>query len=289
MRAVLRQGYGEQAGSFSGPTCALDPGRTHVGGAALDGSRQHGDPVGRVRALIAGQPSGVNAGGGVVAELRRLCRAATGALSGSGAGLSVMAEDGVRGVTAASDAAAERLEEMQFVFGEGPCIDAFEARRPVLVSDVTNGAARRWPAYAPGVHELGVRAVFAFPLQVGAARLGVLDVFRSRQGPLTADELSQALAFADVAVAVLLDGQAVARPGDAAPGVAEAVDSRAELFQAQGMVTVQLGVTLVEALARIRAHAYAENRPLRDIARDIVARRLRLDRDEPAAQPPEVT
>jgi hypothetical protein len=53
------------------------------------------------------------------------------------------------------------------------------------------------------------------------------------------------------------------------------------LFQAQGMVTVQLGVTLADALARIRARAYSDNRPLREIARDIVARRLRLDGDTP--------
>jgi hypothetical protein len=255
----------------------------------VDASRQNDDPVARVRALMAAQPSGAEPGDGVVAELRRLCRAATGALSGSGAGLSVMAEDGLRGVTAASDPTAEHLDELQFVFGEGPCIDAFEARRPVLVPDVMDSAVHRWPVYTPGVHKLGVRAVFAFPLQVGAARLGVLDVFRSRHGSLTADELGQALTFADVAVAVLLDGQAVARPGDAAAGVAEAVDGRAELFQAQGMVTVQLGVTLAEALARIRAHAYSENRPLRDIARDIVAHRLRLDRDGPGAPPPDLT
>lgn len=245
----------------------------------MDASHHQDDPVARVRALIAAQPSGTEPGDGVVAELRRLCRAAAGALSGSGASLSVMVDDGVRGVTAASDAAAEHLEDLQFVFGEGPCIDAFEARRPVLVPDVMDSTAHRWPIYTPGVHRLGVRAVFAFPLQVGAARLGVLDVFRDRHGSLTADELGQALTFADVAVTVLLDGQAVARAGDAAPGLVEAFAGRAELFQAQGMVTVQLGVSLAEALARIRAHAFAENRPLRDVAGDIVARRLRLDRD----------
>lgn len=255
----------------------------------MEASHQRGDQVARVRALMAAQPSGADAGDGVVTELRRLCRAATAALSGSGAGLSVMAEDGLRGVTAASDPAAEHLEELQFVFGEGPCIDAFEARRPVLVPDVMDNAVHRWPVYTPGVHELGVRAVFAFPLQIGAARLGVLDVFRSRRGSLSADELDQALTFADVAVTMLLDGQAAARPGDAASGLTGAFDGRAELFQAQGMITVQLGVTLAEALARIRAHAYAENRPLREVARDIVARRLRLDRDGPGAPPQDLT
>jgi hypothetical protein len=72
--------------------------------------------------------------------------------------------------------------------------------------------------------------------------------------------------------------------------VAAAVDSGAELFQAQGMVTVQLGVPLADALARIRARAYSDNRPLREVARDIVTRRLRLDRETPGPpSAPDVT
>ncbi len=245
---------------------------------------RHGrsDELARVSSLLALQPTDPDAPNGVVGTLQRLCRAAAAALSGSGAGLSLMAEDGQRGVTTASDAAAERLEELQFVLGEGPCIDAFEGRRPVLVPDLADGGTGRWPIYAPAVHDGGVRAVFAFPLQVGAARLGVMDVFRARPGPLTADELGRALTFAEVAVTVLLDGQNAANPGSAATGLVEAVDGRAVLFQAQGMVMVQLGVSLAEALTRMRAHAYAENRPLGEVARDVVGRRLHFERDRPA-------
>jgi hypothetical protein len=46
------------------------------------------------------------------------------------------------------------------------------------------------------------------------------------------------------------------------------------------MVMVQIGGDLADAMARIRAYAYAENRRLVDVARDIVARRLTFDRDE---------
>ena len=83
----------------------------------------------------------------------------------------------------------------------------------------------------------------------------------------------------------LLSRQGQARPGAAAEGLDEAMDSRAELFQAQGMVMVQLGVTLAEALARMRAYAYAENRPLTALAHDIVQRRLVFDRDHPGSSP----
>jgi hypothetical protein len=226
------------------------------------------------RPPVAGAPDGV------VAALQRLCNAAVGVLSASGTAVSVMAENGGRGVAAASDPASERIEELQFVLGEGPCIDAFAWRRPVLVPDLTDATTNRWPAYTPAAHDEGVRAVFAFPLQVGAARLGVLDVFRARAGPLTGAELRQAFTFTDLAVRTLLDGQDDAIPGAAADGLDEAIEHSAELFQAQGMVMVQLGVSLPEALVRIRAYTYAQNRRLTDVAHDIVARRLHFDPDQ---------
>jgi hypothetical protein len=248
-------------------------------GQGEHGARDH--ELARARRLLAQQPTGLETPDGVLGALQRLCRATAVALSGCGAGLSVMAGGGERGVTTASDAATERLEELQFVLGEGPCIDAFDSRRPVLVPELADGAVGRWPVYTPAVYDGGVRAVFAFPLQIGAARLGVLDMFRTRTGPLTADELGQALTFAEVAVTTLLDGQDDAYPGAAAVGLDEAMDGRAVLFQAQGMVMVQLGVTLAEALTRMRAHAYAENRPLGEVAHDVVGRRIHFERDRP--------
>ncbi len=213
----------------------------------------------------------------MAAGMQRLCSAAGRALSASGTGLTVMAEGGQRGVTAASDAATERLEELQLTLGEGPCIDSFESMSPVLVPDVTDGAPSRWPVYVPAVHTRGVRAVFAFPLQVGAARLGVMDVFRADTGMLSPDEYTLALTFAEVAVATLLDGHDNTGTGPADGWLDDPLGSRAELFQAQGMVMVQLGVSLAEAMVRMRAHAYVQDRRLYEVAADVVARRLRFD------------
>jgi len=191
-----------------------------------------------------------------------------------------MADNGVHGMAAASDPATARIEELQFTFGEGPCVDAFATSRPVLVAELTDGAMDRWPIYAPAIYDAGIRAVFAFPMQIGAARLGVLDVFRAVPGPLSRQELGEALTYADRAVTALLDGHEdamTARGGQ--DGLDEAIEHRAEVFQAQGMVMVQLGIPITEALVRIRAYAYAEVRSLHDVAADIVARRLRFDQD----------
>jgi hypothetical protein len=163
--------------------------------------------------------------------------------------------------------------------GEGPCIDAFATRRPVLVADLDGGAVRRWPGYAPAALQDGVRAVFAFPLQTGAARLGIMDVFRRRIGPLTDTELPLALSFADVTVEALLDRQGDAEARGTADTVTADVGHRAHLFQAQGMVMVQLGVSIDEAMSRLRAYAFAEDLSLDEVAREVVARRLRFDQD----------
>ena len=234
----------------------------------------------RVTRLVSDEPARTGDGTGVAGTLRRLCSAAGRALSASGVGVSVMAEDGARGVAAVSEPAYEAIEELQFALGEGPCLDAFSTRRPVLVPDLAREATRRWPGYAPAAHDHGMRAVFAFPLQIGAARMGALDLFRVEASALSPAQFREALAFADLALTTLLDGQEIAAPGAVADGLDDVMGNRAEIYQAQGMVSIQLGIPLADALARLRAYAYAQDRRLLEAAREVVARRLIFDRDQ---------
>lgn len=229
-----------------------------------------------IRQLIAADSDGTP---GLVGLLARVCRIAARELEASGVGVTVLADGGMRGLSAASDVVSERWEDLQFILGEGPCIDAFEARSPVLMADLSARAPTRWPIYAAAVQEGGVRAVFAFPLQAGAAQLGVMDIFRRRVGPLTEAELTTALLLADITVETLLDRQEDQAQRGNADGLVLDVGNRAQLFQAQGMVMVQLGVSLAEAMMRMRAYAFAENRRLDDVASDIVSRKIRLDPD----------
>ena len=231
-----------------------------------------------VRALIDLEASMADHGDGLTGWLQQLCGAVVRALPASGAGVSVVDRHGVTGFAAAYDAESEYLKELQFTLGEGPCVDALAGRRPVLEPNVGNGAMARWPMYAPAVLERGVQAVFAFPLQVGAARLGVLDIYRQQPDPLAGGALALALTFADVAVSKLLDAQAgleSAHPD----ALDEMMSYRTELYQAQGIVMVDLGVSVDEAMVRLRAYAFAQERRLSEVARDIVAGRLRLDTD----------
>ncbi len=232
----------------------------------------------RVAALVRDEPALAGDLADPLGSLQRLCRSAALHLPAAGVGVSVLADEG-RVMTAASSPAIARLEELQVTLGEGPCLDAFETGRPMLVSDLDAEPRSRWPAFAAEVRQQGLRAMFAFPLQVGAARLGGLDVYRERPGPLSRESRTDALVYADLARDGLLDAQDHAVGTDRPAGVEDLDGSQFDVYQAQGMVMVQLKVSLGEAMVRMRAHAFAHERGLVEVARDVIARRLVFERD----------
>lgn len=195
----------------------------------------------------------------------------------TGAGMALMTADGPAGTVAVTDGSAGELEELQFSLGEGPCVDASRIGRPVLQPDVARTGPPRWPAFAEEALAAGLRAVFAFPLRMGAIRVGVLDLYRDTVGVLTAEQMAQALAFADAATMIVLN-LASASAGAAVPNdPLDLLDGRAEVHQATGVVSVHARTTLEEALMLLRARAYAEQRPLRDLARDVLDGVVRFD------------
>ncbi|SET37391.1 GAF and ANTAR domain-containing protein [Geodermatophilus poikilotrophus] len=189
----------------------------------------------------------------------------------SGVGMALMTDEGPAGIIAATDGAAMELEELQFTLGEGPCVDASQTGRPVLQPDLALTAPLRWPAFAGGALEAGVRALFAFPL-----RVGVLDLYRDRAGPLSADDLTEALSFADAATPVLLNAQA----GYPVLSPVPVLDDRAEVHQATGVVSVQAAVGLAEALVLLRARAFADQRALGNLARDVLTGTVSFRKDD---------
>jgi hypothetical protein len=146
-----------------------------------------------------------------------------------------------------------------------------------LEPDLADPSLVRWPAFAQEGVEAGVRAVFAFPLQIGAIGIGVLVLYRDRPGGLSEEEIARGLVLADVATQVILVLQAGAAADKLHELLANEPPHWAEVHQATGIVAVQLGSGLAEAFVRLRAHAFAEGRPLRLVARDVVGGRLRLD------------
>jgi hypothetical protein len=183
--------------------------------------------------------------------------------------MSVMTTAGAD-VVAASGEDAEQLENLQFVLGEGPTGDAFRSRQPVLVHDLATGG-RHWLQFAPAARKLGVEAAYAFPLQLGAVRVGVLTAYGTAERSLEPGQVVEGLRLAERARDVLLDTQEHER--EPAPGAAHALPLRTQVYQAQGMLMVALGVDLADALARLRATAYAEDIDLNELAAEIVSGR----------------
>lgn len=206
----------------------------------------------------------------------RLCRTCAAVLSVSGVAVAVTSGATHRGLLCSSDDVARALEDLQDTVGQGPAIDAYRRGVSVAEPDLSDRRRVRWEAFAGPALALGASAVFAFPLRVGAVRLGVVSLYQKQPGDLSEDQYADARAVADVVTDGIVALQAAAAPGDLAAPLDVIRSDRAELHQATGMVAAHLEISAGEALVRLRARAYADGRPLLDVARDVVARRLRF-------------
>ena len=206
-----------------------------------------------------------------------LCERCRVAVPADAAALTLRTSTGPAGLVGAAGEQAPSMEDLQLVTGEGPCADASTSGRPVLHPRLRQTAPTRWPGFGPAALDAGVEAAFAFPVQLGAIRMGVLALYRTRPGDLADVELREALAFADAAVRVLLHLQdRMPLDDDRHPEWSDPSQHQARIHQASGMVAVQAGVGLAEALLLMRARAYSCERPLVEVAVDVLARTLRF-------------
>ena len=205
-----------------------------------------------------------------------LCGQALQLLSMDGACVVVMGTAGNRELVHATDETVANLDELQFTLGEGPGIDAYRVRSHVLVDDLENEIAfARWPGFAHEATQTGARAAFAFPLQFGVLPVpfGMVEFYRRLPGGLTETELAAALRIVDGLVRAVLDDLTGGGQLDPNPSQPEPMFGRSEVAQATGMISVQLGVPIPQALARLRASAFIERRTVADVAADVIARR----------------
>lgn len=219
-------------------------------------------------------------------SLAALCRAAVGALAVDGASVTAVSGPAVSEPLHATDQLSARLEELLVMTGEGPGAGDFPSGSPMLIPDL-EPVMGRWPGFVPAAIAAGARALFAFPLQAGVIRAGTLSLYRAKPGPLAPQQLADALVFADIALLLMLDAASGISGLDGYDPLGGLSDSRAEVYQATGMVSVQLGGSMEEAFARLRAHAFATGTPLGDVAGDVVSRLLRFDPDPDPDPDPE--
>jgi hypothetical protein len=206
----------------------------------------------------------------------RLARACSDLVAVDSAGVVLIDHHGNASPLGVSNEAAGAIEDLQFTLGEGPAFDAHTGGRAVLEPSLDATLENRWPAFAPAAVDAGYLGAFGFPLRMGAAKFGALDLYQDRRGDLGRDQLTDAISMSEIVTRAVIAVQADADMGALAADLDDA-DLRAQVHQAAGMAAAQLDIPVTDALVRLRAHAYAEGRPINEIALDVVERRLRLE------------
>lgn len=214
--------------------------------------------------------------GASAGDAGRLCSVAADVTAMTGAGVMVMTGSLPGTSVCSSDAVSARLEDLQYTLGEGPCVDAFYDQCPVLEPDLAAAGSTRWSAFGPPALETGARAVFGFPMHIGAVAFGSLNLYRVDAGPMTGEHHADALVMAGVAAHAVLAMQAGTPPGLLGESLERAAALGWVVHQAAGMVSAQLEVDVAQAMVRLRARAFADDRPLADLSRDVVDRRVRF-------------
>src|SRR5690348_5838276 len=134
----------------------------------------------------------------------RLCSVSASLLGMDGAAVSMVFDGASRGTYGSSGVVSRRLDEYQFTFGEGPCLDATSSGTVVHAPDLNAIGEQRWPMFTQALVGEGIRAVFALPVKVASDCVGALDLYRVVPGPLAADQLAGAVMAAEMAALPLL-------------------------------------------------------------------------------------
>ncbi|MGW7108201.1 ANTAR domain-containing protein [Streptomyces xanthophaeus] len=195
-----------------------------------------------------------------------------------GVAVSLTTAQGFSELVWCSPGVSAAFEDLQFTLGQGPAWDAAARLTAVTEPELHSVAADRWPVLLAEAVALGVRAVFCMPLHLGGACLGTVTFQRAVPGPVTAPALLDARLLAAAMLAVILDKTPTAQ--ESASGEEHPNFHRAAVHQATGMISVQAGVTLAQALLLLRAYSYRHARPVADVAADVVARRVHF-REQP--------
>jgi hypothetical protein len=206
-----------------------------------------------------------------------LCVATVEVLGLTGAGLVLMSGGQSLDFVGVSDGVSEAVEQMEYTLGEGPCVSAFRTQTPVFDADLTDEGTVRWPEFRRGALAAGIQSAFGFPLLIQRICIGALNLYHDQPGALTDDQIADALVVAKFASQSVLAWQADAPPGTVAWQLDRAPSHKVAVHQATGRISVQIGVSVDDALVLLRAYAFSHDRPISDVAADVAAGRLRVD------------
>lgn len=192
-----------------------------------------------------------------------------------GAGVMLADDDGHLRLTSSSDERLERLEDLQIRLGEGPCLSAYMTNTQVVTTDLRTDP--RFRKFGPRAVEVGMLAVFSWPLHYEQETFGALNLYRSQPGSLDDGQEELGAAFADIAALYLMHGADDERREIINRQLRGALDSRVIIEQAKGFVASARDTTPDKAFDLLRSYARNHGTKLRAISLDVIERRLQVD------------
>ena len=224
-----------------------------------------------MRQLRARLGASLSGGGTPLAAADRLCRACVDLLDVDGASISLVRDGATQGTFGSSGELSRIVDELQFTYGQGPCLDAVELNKPVGADDLDAPDEDRWPALTEQVLSHGIRSLYALPVTVASTPIGALDLYRHRAGSFDGQTLTGGLLAAGLASLPLLDLMNADVDWQAAGDGTAYVDQlasleRVEVYQATGMILGAFDISAADALARLRSHAISHDKTASEVA-----------------------
>jgi hypothetical protein len=215
--------------------------------------------------------------GAPISEAVTLCGVAAKYIGVTGAGIAIQPSGGHIATLCTSDGLAKELMEIEQTVGEGPCVQACSSERAVAASDLFGSPGPTWVTYAPLAHAAGARAVFGYPVRIGAIRLGALSLYTDQIGSLSEVQSSDAYLMSSVVGRAVLAMQGGSGSGAIVDELRREGTFDFTVHEAAGMVAAQGRIPVGDALVRLRAHAYATDTTASSLARRVLARHTVFD------------
>jgi GAF domain-containing protein len=177
-----------------------------------------------------------------------------------------------RGVPAAPIADGDwavELDRLQFVEQEGPCLDCLREGSIMRVSDLA--ADGRFPHYGPKAAELGACSTMSLPLSADGRTVGALNLYSRTVSAFDSDAVAVGELLAAHASLAVTAATAYYSNRDLADQMRQALESRAVIEQAKGVLMGRHGCTADDAFALLVQQSQRTNRKLREVAQDLVA------------------
>lgn len=206
----------------------------------------------------------------VVDLLSRLADRCVDVLDVDAAGIMLASPDGPLRVMASSSEAMRVLELYEIQAQEGPCLECYATRRPVLSADLA-AVDGRWPRFAAEAVAAGFQSAHALPTRLRGTVIGALNLFRARPGEMGAADIAVAQAFADAATIGILQHRAAYEAQLINDQLTHAFNSRVMIEQAKGMIAERLHLDMQASFTALRNHARNHNLRLADVADAVIS------------------